>query len=142
MGCGALAAGTAAYWLTRRDSLPSGTKVLAFTSGAIDPAENGFQMRDKIEATALRNAERTGFDRLDLRSPEQGMFYKTLIAAGSALRDGAWLEDFAERKASDWRYVGLRRLPRLWRAALRCELLSRAGWSRARLALHTAHSYV
>jgi serine/threonine protein kinase len=83
------AAGGAAYFYQR--AIPrAGSKVLAQTGGASDPTEQGFVMRDKVEFTAMRNAERTGFDRLDLRAGEQGLFFKRLALddLSDALRSG------------------------------------------------------
>jgi serine/threonine protein kinase len=85
------AAGTGAYFYRR--SIPrAGSKVLAQTSGASDPTEQGFVMRDKIDFSALRNAERTGFDRLDLRAGEQGLFFKRLA-----------IEDLSDALAKGWK---------------------------------------
>jgi hypothetical protein len=74
----AVAAAGAGIWYWKQGVPRSGSKVLAQTSGAFDPAEQGFILRDRLEKTPLRNAERTGFDRLDLRSPEQGSYYKPI----------------------------------------------------------------
>jgi hypothetical protein len=78
IGTAASAVGAGAIWFAKRAAPVTAGKVLAQTTGALDPAEQGFQLRDKLQITALRNPERTGFDRLDLRSPEQGMFIKRI----------------------------------------------------------------
>lgn len=83
-GTATVAAG-AGYWYSRQRIPRSGSKTLAHTSGAFDPAEQGFRLRNQLVASPLRNEERTGFDRLDLRSPEDGMFYKPI--AEEDLRD-------------------------------------------------------
>ncbi len=78
-GTAGIAAVGTGFWLFSRDHVPRASgKLLASTNGALDPTESGFLLRDKLETEPLRNAERTGFDRLALRSPEQGMFVKKL----------------------------------------------------------------
>ena len=74
----AIAAGAGAVWFTRRDARVTAGKVLAQTDGALDPVEQGFRLHDKLEISAMRNPERTGFDRLNLRSPEEDMFIKRI----------------------------------------------------------------
>ena len=88
---GGAAVGAGAYFYPR--SVPrAGSKVLAQTVGAADPTEQGFIMRDKIDFSAMRNAERTGFDRLDLKAGEQGLFFKRLAT-----------EDLTEALRSGWK---------------------------------------
>jgi hypothetical protein len=78
-GAGILTAAAGYGIWSRMRSAPRATgKVLAETTGAFDPADRGFVMRDKLEVTPLRNAERTGYDRLDLRTSDQGIFAKRL----------------------------------------------------------------
>ncbi len=77
-GAAATATAGAGFWYWKQSVPRSGSKVLAHTTGAFDPADQGFLLRDKLEKTPLRNAERTGFDRLDLRSPEQGSYFKPI----------------------------------------------------------------
>ena len=77
-GVAALGVGGAAFWYSQRSVAPTAGKILAQTDGALDPLEQGFEIRDQLQSTPMRNKERTGFDRLDLRSPEQGSFYRKL----------------------------------------------------------------
>ena len=98
-------------------------------------------MRDKVDFSALRNAERTGFDRLDLRAGEQGLFFKRL--ALEDLSDAlARVEDHAERASCDRGDVGMRRFQGARGTTLRRELLSRAGRPRVDAALHAARADV
>lgn len=88
-GAAAVSAG-AFFWYRKRIVPRAEGKVLAFSQGALDPLEQGFLVADKMEIRPLRNEERSGFDRLDLRATEQGMFYKRIAEEdlADAMRQG------------------------------------------------------
>ena len=90
-GATTLAAVAGALYWRRSGPVPrSGGKVLGAHEGALDPSEHGFTREEKIEATPIRNSERTGFDALALKSTDQGYFMKRLAVEDlrEAMRQG------------------------------------------------------